>query len=837
MTNDRAPADAWLELTLALTQTQSLHEVQALLAGPLARHAGLDAALVLGTTPDGVPLPGPDGQPATLHLGRTPAREAQALTRLLSWHLTALSGADDTLRAFLQVTERLGSEIEFGALNLLMDQVLRELLPGLTVSVLERAERSWTIRFISDVATTALRVPQPDGLAAEVPLLRQAERSRGPVFVEDWNAQEQLVPASDAYRIAAAQAFDLPEWPRTVLTAGCTARRHWSAQDRALFSGAARAYGHALDRVASAQQLALERATLRALVEFKERAAHSMNVGDLAGQAAQVLRDMLDRLTVGYLVPDGTRWRAEVLQGDLPDRLAQQLRAGVPMQDADTREALQGGHAMFLPLQSAALEHVPGMDAFGAVALHPMLVNGQLTGLLAMATNRAPDWTERERSVFRTVGRSLAQAVEREARERRLARQHAELQAQARSLQAFAQLSADLGVQEDRYALIRRAQEVALSLLPAGFAVYYEPDGELWRLRSQVGSLRDDLLQQQVDRGLPLDSARNLTTPWQSGAPYYQDQYDPDTDHLARAGAVVGASATVPVRQGGVPVGVFAIGQYEPHVWTPADRALIEGVTRSLQLALDRAASLAELRRTSQDTARSNAALQAANEELEAFAYSVSHDLRAPVRHISGFTDLLRKSLGDLSGTPKAERYLTIITESAGQMNALIDAMLALSRVTRQELHLRDVDLNEVVAGVQATLGPELAGRDVTFRVAELPTVQVDAALIRQVMTNLLSNAVKYTERQPDALIEVWAQGTPDEWQVFVRDNGVGFDPAYAHKLFGVFQRLHRAEEFGGTGVGLANVRRIIQRHGGTIQAEGRPGAGATFWFSLPRTS
>ena len=168
-------------------------------------------------------------------------------------------------------------------------------------------------------------------------------------------------------------------------------------------------------------------------------------------------------------------------------------------------------------------------------------------------------------------------------------------------------------------------------------------------------------------------------------------------------------------------------------------------------------------------------------------------------------------------------------------MNALIDAMLALSRVTQQELHLTDVDLNALVSGVRATLAPELQGRAVTIQVAPLPTVQADAALLRQVMTNLLSNAVKYTAPCQDAQIQVWADAAPDAWTVRVRDNGVGFDPAYAHKLFGVFQRLHRAEEFSGTGVGLANVRRIVQRHGGSVQAESQPGGGATFSFRLPR--
>ncbi|NTX99044.1 ATP-binding protein [Deinococcus sp. JMULE3] len=840
MTTERGAAP-WTDLIRALTRATTLDELQVALdhAAPVT---GLRAHLTPWTPDGGTPLPRVGAPVATLDV-QGPGADAAALTDLLDVCLTRIGGAlppqlgsDGAVGAFLQVTGRLASALEFGDLNRRVSDVLRDLIPEVTVSVLECVGTRWVVRFVSDNATSEVQAPVPDGLVAESPALRAAEAHDGPVFIDDWNADEQRIPASVAYRVAALQAFHTPEWPVMVLSAGCRDRRAWSARERGVFTGAARAYGQALDRVARAHQLAVERATLLALVEFKERAAHSMNVADLAGQAAQVLVTTLEQVTVAYLAPADSldRWRAGTLHGELPERLAQQLRAGVPIMGGPLASLFSEGEARFIPNFTDVPFTVPGLDAFGAVALYPVLDQGQPVGLLAMGTRRAPEWTARERSVFRAVGRSLAQAMDRDARERRLASQHAELQAQARSLQAFAQLSRDLGAQEDRYALIRRAQDVTLSLLPPGFAVYYEPDGGLWRLRSQVGSLRNPDLQDAVDRGLPLEDARNLLIPWQSGLPYYQDTYDPATDALGDAADSVGSTATVPLRQAGEPIGVFGIVQYSPRPWTATERALIEGVTRSLQLALDRAASVTELRRTSQDTARSNAALQAANEELEAFAYSVSHDLRAPVRHIAGFTDLLRRTLGDLSGQPKAERYLNIITESAGQMNALIDAMLVLSRVTRQELHLSDVDLGALVRGVQVSLAPELEGRPLNLRVSPLPTVQADAALMRQVMTNLLSNAVKYTARRADPLIEVWADPLPGAWRVNVRDNGVGFDPAYAHKLFGVFQRLHRAEEFGGTGVGLANVRRIIQRHGGQVDAEGKPGAGATFSFTLP---
>ncbi|MBB5232761.1 PAS domain S-box protein [Deinococcus budaensis] len=225
--------------------------------------------------------------------------------------------------------------------------------------------------------------------------------------------------------------------------------------------------------------------------------------------------------------------------------------------------------------------------------------------------------------------------------------------------------------------------------------------------------------------------------------------------------------------------------------------------------------------------------LQDANRELEAFSYSVSHDLRTPLRHIVGFGDLLRKdAAGSLS--PKSERYLGVITDAAGRMSRLIDDLLEFSRMGRQELRRGPVDLGGVVREVWASLEPDRAGRDVTLDLGPLPTVQGDAALLTQVFANLLSNALKYSRTREHARVWVQAQLAGEEVTVTVRDNGVGFDPRYTDKLFGVFQRLHRAEEFEGTGIGLANVRRIVVRHGGRVQAEAVPGEGATFQVTLP---
>ncbi len=232
-----------------------------------------------------------------------------------------------------------------------------------------------------------------------------------------------------------------------------------------------------------------------------------------------------------------------------------------------------------------------------------------------------------------------------------------------------------------------------------------------------------------------------------------------------------------------------------------------------------------------QQVARRTAELEAANRELEAFTHSVAHDLRAPLRHIHGFSDLLQRDT-ESALSADGRHSLDSIHTATLRMEKLLEALLNLSRFGRQSLQPREVDLTKLVREVIDDLAPDVKDRKIDWKVSPLPKVSCDLALMKIVLANLLSNAVKFTRQRDAASIEIGQTVVNGARVLFVRDNGAGFDMRYAGKLFGVFQRLHRAEDFEGTGVGLATVQRILQKHGGRIWAEAEPGKGATFYFT-----
>jgi K+-sensing histidine kinase KdpD len=242
-----------------------------------------------------------------------------------------------------------------------------------------------------------------------------------------------------------------------------------------------------------------------------------------------------------------------------------------------------------------------------------------------------------------------------------------------------------------------------------------------------------------------------------------------------------------------------------------------------------------EIRKLNQELTNRAAELESSNKELESFAYSVSHDLRAPLRHVVGFSELLQKQAASLLDD-KSQRYIKTILDSAKKMGRLIDDLLSFSRIGRAETKKSLVNLQQLVQDVVSEVEQETKGREIAWKIDALPVCYGDRSMLMLVLANLVSNAVKFTRMRTRAEIEIGcADRDNDDLEVFVKDNGAGFDMQYANKLFGVFQRLHRADEFEGTGIGLATVQRIIHRHGGKVRAEGAVDQGATFYFSLPK--
>ncbi|WP_156372790.1 GAF domain-containing protein [Deinococcus sp. Leaf326] len=776
-------------------------------------------------------------------LGRTQLlADLQRQVKERTQHLQANVHASD---AFIAFTEAIGTETDFLQLARQAMTLLRGRFPGISTAYYTPDGDLWKAQLWSEDMAPSLVQGITAGLPGSTPLIRQALETRTLVCIGAWNSAQQEIAHSESYGAGAAYPLLIDGDIQSLLLIGLKDAQKWTEPDQALVRAVGRSLNLALERAAQVERQARQSAELdarnRALENFAELTRDLSLETDpyiLIQLAQTVALTLLPEGYALYFEPQGDRW---VLRGQTGDLRSEGLQAaadrGLPYHEAKNLLIPYESRQPYYQDQYAKdTDNLDGLVAhLGASATLPVLVNGQVRGVFAVVLfGKVRYWSRPDQAVLESVVYSLGLAVERAITAAQLQTRTDEAERRVQALEAFAVLTAGLNVEQDPFSLILQAQEVVLGLLPSGRAGYWELEAGLWFQRVSAGGPLPSALQAFIDAGLPVGRTTSLDHAWRTGEPIYYDRYPTGQDVAPALEQPAQSTALLPVWEGDQIRGVMDFTTYTPYVWQAADRAMLTSVIQSLKLALERARGIQVLAERTAQLEQSHNDLSVANQELEAFGYSASHDLRTPVRHVKGFVTMALRAL-EQNDITKAVRHLGIVAEAADRMNAMIDALLALSQAGRAELNVRPVALSMLVHQAQQDVRLEFPQQLVEWQVEDLPTVVADPVLLQEVVTNLISNAVKYHHKEQLPRIRIWTEQGEQETALFVQDNGVGFDPHYADKLFGAFQRLHTQQEFIGTGIGLATVRRIVTRHGGRVWAEGRLGEGATFGFSLPR--
>ncbi|WP_207795388.1 PAS domain S-box protein [Deinococcus koreensis] len=602
-------------------------------------------------------------------------------------------------------------------------------------------------------------------------------------------------------------------WGRHLGTLVVEARRAATEDDLVQLAALAQLAALLIDRDAARSALELSHTELQGAVR---RAEVLTALGDVLQQAltpdevaARAMDQLGPALEAGSMLVvrlDGDLIRMPATWGDTPATILEYMsRPGLTLADAPAlRQVAAGQEGLYVENYQTVAGALPDLPAI-AYGVEPLRTpDGALQGFL-VAWRRPGPWQQGARTLMRRAAGTLGLALERAESQARIAQQGEQLRQN------------NLDLQRERTFLssvLANLSEGVVACDEAGRLTLFNDSTKRFH-----GVDAAPLPPEEWAQHYELFAGDGVTPLSTEEVPLYR----------AWQGEQVREAELVIRPRNGTVRQLLASGQ---PMFTPDGEAL--GAVVTMRDVTARKAAEVQLGRSNEELTRRNAELRAANDELEAFAYSASHDLRTPVRHIKSFSELARKALAT-TPNERASAHLGRVEAAADRMSTLIDAMLLLSRSTSTPLKTGPVNLQALFDRAVLDLAPELVDRDVEWRPGPLPVVVGDGAMLGQALGNLLANAVKFTRPRAKAVIEVWCEDGPDGWTILVRDNGVGFEEKYTQRLFGAFQRLHTDREFEGTGIGLATVRRIVLRHGGVVSATGALGAGATFGFTLPR--